>query len=149
MTTLRNEITLNAPMERIWAALTNIEELEKFDPTVLKSTATTMSKSGIGAARKVTMRDGKNWFEEKCTAFKPHEALVYELTACSFPVHGLKHTYSFEKAGGDKVKVKQVMQYQMKFGFLGKIMNALMVKKQSDKGIKAFMAGLKSFTENP
>lgn len=94
------------------------------------------------------MRDGKNWFEEKCTAFKPNETLVYELTACSFPVKGLKHAYSFENVGGGKVKVKQVMQYSMKFGFLGKIMDALMVRKQSDKGIKAFMAGLKSFTEN-
>ena len=135
-------------MERIWAALTNIEELEKYDPTVLKSTATTALKSGIGAARKVNMKDGKNWFEEKCTVLKTHDALTYELTACSFPAHALKHSYSFENMGGGKVKVKQEMQYQMKFGFLGKIMDALMVRKQSDKGIKAFMAGLKAFTEN-
>lgn len=148
MTTIHNEIIINAPIERIWAALTNIEELEKYDPTVLKSTATTSSKNGIGAARKVNMKDGKNWFEEKCTVLKPHEALTYELTACSFPVHALNHSYSFENVGGGKVKVKQVMEYRMKFGFLGKIMDALMVKKQSDKGIKAFMAGLKSFTEN-
>lgn len=148
MATLHNEIIINAPMERIWAALTNIEELEKYDPTVLKSTATTASKNGVGSARKVEMRDGKNWFEETCTALRPHEALTYELTACSFPVHALKHSYSFENMGGDKVKVKQVMEYRMKFGLLGKIMDALLVRKQSDKGIKAFMGGLKSFTEN-
>ncbi|MFN0035577.1 MAG: SRPBCC family protein [Saprospiraceae bacterium] len=148
MTTLHNEIIVNAPMERIWAALTNIEELEKYDPTVLKSTATTPLKSGIGAARKVEMRDGKNWFEEKCTVLATHEALTYELTACSFPVQSLKHSYSFENAGPGMVKVKQVMEYQMKFGLLGKIMDSLMVRKQSDKGIKAFMTGLKSFTEN-
>lgn len=148
MTTLHNEITINAPVERIWAALSNIEELEKFDPTVLKSTATTLAKSGIGAARKVNMRDGKNWFEEKCTAFKTNETLVYELTNCSFPVQGLKHSYRFENVGGGKVKVKQVMEYRMRFGVLGKIMDALMVRKQTSKGILAFMTGLKSFTEN-
>lgn len=147
MSTLHNEIIINAPIERIWEALTNIEELEQYDPTVLKSTATTSSKSGIGAARKVNMKDGKNWFEETCTALKPHEALTYELTNCSFPVHALNHSYSFENMDGGKVRVKQVMEYQMKYGFLGKILDALMVKKQSDKGIKAFMSGLKSFTE--
>jgi len=34
-----------------------------------------------------------------------------------------------------------------KFGFLGKIMDVLMVRKQSDKGNKAFMVGLKSYSE--
>ncbi|MBI5917149.1 MAG: SRPBCC family protein [Bacteroidetes bacterium] len=146
MTVLHNEITINAPIEKIWAALTNIEELEKYDPTVKKSTATTPSKSGIGAARKVEMLDGKNWFEEKCTVSKPHEALAYELTACSFPVHQLKHSYRFE-ARGNQTTVRQVMEYRMKFGFFGKILDALIVRKQSDKGIKAFLGGLKSFTE--
>ncbi len=147
MTVLHNEITIAAPMERIWAALANLEELEKYDPTVRRSTATTPSKSGLGSARRVEMRDGKNWFEEKCTVLQPHEALAYELTACSFPVHGLQHTYRFEKTGDGKITVRQVMQYRMKFGFLGKILDALLVRKQSDRGIKAFMAGLKSFTE--
>jgi hypothetical protein len=34
MTTLHNEITIGAPIEKIWASLANIEELEKYDPTV-------------------------------------------------------------------------------------------------------------------
>lgn len=52
----------------------------------------------------------------------------------------------FEKVG-NQTKVKQIMQYEMKFGVFGKIMDALMVRNQSDKGIKKFFAGLKSFTE--
>ena len=147
MTTLHNEIIIEASMERIWEALTNVEALEKYDPTVMKSTAITQTKSGIGSARRVQMRDGKNWFEEKCTVLRPHEALTYELTDCSFPIHGLKHSYSFENLDGGRLKVKQVMEYKVKFGFFGKIMDVLMVRRQSDKGIKAFMEGLKSFTE--
>jgi ribosome-associated toxin RatA of RatAB toxin-antitoxin module len=147
MTTLHNEIVINAPIEKIWDALTDIERLDKFDPTVKKSTAITQEKSGIGAKRKVDMLDGKNWFEEKVTSFKQNEGLEYELTACSFPVHKLKHTYSFEKIGG-QIKVKQVMQYQMKFGLLGKLMDAMMVRKKSDSGIKQFMAGLKDYSES-
>lgn len=146
MTTIHNEITINAPIEKIWEALSKIDTLDKYDPTVKKSTALSASKEGIGAKRKVDMLDGKNWFEEKCTVWQPNEALTYELTACSFPVHKLKHSYSFEKIR-NQIKVKQVMEYQMKFGFLGRIMDALMVRKQSDAGIKKFFAGLKSFTE--
>lgn len=146
MTTIYNEILINAPIEKIWEALTEVDMLDKYDPTVKKSTVVSENKKGVGAKRKVDMLDGKNWFEEQCTLHQPNEALTYELTACSFPVHKLKHSYSFERVG-TQVKVKQVMQYEMKFGFLGKIMDALIVRKQSDRGIKKFFTGLKSFTE--
>lgn len=146
MATIHNEITVNAPVEKIWEALTNIELLGKYDPTVKKSTALSENKSGLNAKRKVLMLDGKNWFDEKVTVFKPNEALTYQLTDCSFPIAGLKHSYSFEKVG-NQTKVKQVMEYTVKFGWLGKLLDSLMIRKQSDTGIKKFFAGLKSYAE--
>ena len=146
MATIHNEILINAPIEKIWDALSNVDELDKYDPTVRKSVALSNSKHGIGAKRKVDMLDGKNWFEEECTVWKPNEALTYELTACSFPVHKLKHSYTFQKSGG-LTKVKQLMEYTVKFGLLGKLMDKLMMRKRSDEGIKKFLAGLKSYTE--
>jgi ligand-binding SRPBCC domain-containing protein len=146
MTTLRNEITIDAPMDKIWASLANIEELGNYDPTVKKVVPLTSMRSGPGAARKVVMKDGKNWFEEKVTRWAPNEALMYELTACSFPVHELSHLYSFER-GARGIKVKQVMVYRVKFGWVGRIMDRLVIRKQSDVGIKKFMAGLKEYAE--
>lgn len=146
MATIHNEITVNAPVEKIWEALTNIELLGKYDPTVKKSTALSENKSGLNAKRKVLMLDGKNWFDEKVTVFKPNEALTYQLTDCSFPIAGLKHSYSFEKVG-NQTKVKQVMEYTVKFGLFGKLLDSLMIRKQSDTGIKKFFTGLKSYAE--
>lgn len=147
MTQLINEITINAPLEKIWEALATVDELDKYDPTVKKSTPLTEAKFGIGAKRKVDMLDGKNWFEERVTAFEPHKSLTYELTACSFPVHQLKHSYSFQPVG-NQIKVRQLMEYKVKFGLLGKLMDVLMIRKQSDSGIKKFFAGLKNHVEN-
>jgi len=147
MATIQNEITINAPIDRIWEALSNIRELEKYDPTVEKCTALSESKNGIGAKRKVTLKDGKNWFEEKCTVSKLNKALKYELISCSFPIQNLNHSYTFER-NGSRTTVKQVMDYKVKFGFFGKIIDYLVMRKQSDKGIKLFLDGLKSYTEN-
>lgn len=146
MATIYNEITVNAPVEKIWEALTNIELLDKYDPTVKQATALSENKSGLNAKRKVLMLDGKNWFDEKVTVFKPNEALTYQLTDCSFPIKGLQHSYSFQKIG-NQTKVKQVMEYTVKFGLFGKFLDAMMIRKQSDTGIKKFFAGLKSFAE--
>jgi ribosome-associated toxin RatA of RatAB toxin-antitoxin module len=146
MATIHNEITINAPVEKIWEALSNIELLDKYDPTVKQSKALSENKGGLNAKRKVLMHDGKNWFDEKVTVFEPNEALTYQLTECSFPIKGLTHSYKFKKIGS-QTKVNQVMQYTVKFGLLGKLMDAMMIRKQSDKGIKKFFAGLKSYVE--
>lgn len=146
MAAIHNEITVNTSIEKIWTMLTDLELLDQYDPTVKKSTLISTEKTGIGAKRKVQMLDGKNWFEEKVTVFIPNEALSYELTDCSFPIAGLKHSYSFEKVG-NQTKVKQLMEYTVKFGLLGKLLDSLMIRKQSDAGIKKFFAGLKSYAE--
>ena len=147
MATINNEIIINASLDKVWSILTDLELLDKYDPTVKKSTLISADKTGIGAKRKVNMLDGKNWFDEKVTVFKPNEALTYQLTDCSFPIKGLQHSYSFEKLG-NQTKVKQLMEYTVKFGLFGKLLDGLMIRKQSDTGIKKFFAGLKNFAEN-
>ena len=146
MATIHNEITVNASVEKVWSILTDLELLEKYDPTVKKSTLISTEKTGIGAKRKVDMLDGKNWFDEKITVFKPNEALTYQLTECSFPIKELRHSYNFERIG-TQTKVKQVMEYTVKFGLLGKLLDSMMIRKQSDGGIKKFFKGLKTYTE--
>lgn len=146
MTTLHNEIVISAPIEKIWEALSVIDNLDKFDPTVKKVTVISSGKSGLDAKRKVNMLDEKNWFEEKVTEYKTNEALKYQLTDCSFPIEGLTHSYSFEKMG-QQTKVKQIMQYTVKFGLLGKLLDTLMIRKQTNSGIQKFFNGLKEHVE--
>ena len=112
MATLHNEITVNASIDKIWSMLTDLELLDQYDPTVKKSTLISPEKTGMGAKRKVNMLDGKNWFEEKLTVWQPNEALTYQLTDCSFPMKGLKHSYRFETIG-TQTKVMQTMEYTL------------------------------------
>lgn len=147
MTTLHNEITIDAPLEKVWGILADVGELDRYDPTVRKSTVTSVAKSGIGSSRKVDMKDGTHWFEEKITVCEPNEALAFELTNCNFPIDGLRHSYSFERAGG-RTKVAQIMEYEVKYGFLGRLMDALMLRKQTDAGVKKFFSGLKEYAES-
>lgn len=146
MSTIHNEIIINAPVERIWNILGTPDLLEKYDPTIKNSVLVSNEKTGLGAKRKINMLDGKNWFEEKITVFNPTNSMTYELTACSFPIKSLKHTYNLEKVGNG-VRVKQKMEYEVKFGLLGKLMDKLMMRKQFDSGIKKFFSGLKLFAE--
>ncbi|MCI1265645.1 MAG: SRPBCC family protein [Saprospiraceae bacterium] len=146
MSTLINSITIDAPIDRIWSILTDLELLDKTDPTVKKATLISEIKTGLHAKRKVLMQDGKNWFDEMITVFNPNEKLVYQLTDCSFPIKGLKHTYSFEIIG-NQTKVQQVMEYTVKFGFIGVLLDKIMIGKQFNSGINLFLSGLKTYAE--
>jgi ribosome-associated toxin RatA of RatAB toxin-antitoxin module len=143
---LVNTVTIQAPVEKIWSILTDLELLDKTDPTVKTSTLISENKTGLNAKRKVLLQDGKNWFDEKITTFKPNEELAYQLTDCSFPIKGLKHTYSFQK-NGNQTNVQQVMEYTVKFGLLGVLMDKMMIGKQFNTGIKMFLNGLKTYAE--
>ena len=146
MSTLINSITIDAPIDRIWSILTDLELLDKTDPTVKKATLISEIKTGLHAKRKVLMQDGKNWFDEMITVFNPNEKLVYQLTDCSFPIKGLKHTYSFEIIG-NQTKVQQVMEYTVKFGLIGVLLDKIMIGKQFNSGINLFLSGLKTYAE--
>lgn len=146
VTTLRNEVAVNAPLERVWATLTNLSRLADYDPTVASSELTTSEPTGVGAARTVTMRDGKHWFKERVCTFEPRVALAFELTSCNFPIRSLSHSYSFSESNGTTT-VTQVMTYEPKFGLLGKTIDRVAMKRQSDRGIKKFFAGLKDHVE--
>ncbi len=92
------------------------------------------------------MKDGKHWFKEKVIEFEPGERLAFELTACNFPIKRLTHAYSFSEADGETT-VTQVMRYEPKFGLLGKLIDAAVIRSNSDKGVKAFFTGLKEHAE--
>src|SRR5882757_9945282 len=99
MATIHNEILIQALLDKIWQVLATPDLLDKYDPTVKRSLLISDEKTNIGAKRRVDMLDGKNWFEEKIIKYQPNETLTYELTACSFPIDKLKHSYSFQKLG--------------------------------------------------
>ena len=146
MTTLHNEIAIDAPLEKIWKILTTVGELHNYDPTVRTSTVTSERPDGLGASRRVDMEDGKHWFEEEITACNKNEALTYQLTNCNFPIARLQHSYRFERIG-HRTNVSQEMKYEVKYGLLGKLMDRLMLRGKSDRGIKRFFAGLKEYAE--
>ena len=145
-TSIKNEISIAAPKERIWAILADVGALDQYDPTVESSEVTSASSTGVGASRKVNMADGRHWFREELTVCEASGPLAFELTECNLPIKSLSHRYSFEP-DGERTKVTQLMEYEVKHGALGRVMDRLVLRRQSDAGVKKFLAGLKQHAE--
>ena len=144
MATIYNKITINASPEEVWNVLADPARLDQYDPVTKKSELISKIATGLGAERKCETSTG--WFKDKITEFQPNERLAFTLTGCNQPMKSLNHSYTLKKIG-NQTEVSQVMKYTMKFGIIGKLMDALMGKRQSDKQIKLFFNGLKEYIE--
>ncbi len=146
MTVLENSIRIDAPPEKVWSVLASLDQLDRYDPGVTRSEIVTSSREGPGAARRCELKPG-GWFKEKVADWTPNESLSFELFECTLPVRRLKHSYKLTQDGSGTI-VHQRMEYELKFGAVGKLMDAMMVKKKWDAGIKGFFAGLKKYVES-
>jgi ligand-binding SRPBCC domain-containing protein len=146
MTVLENSIRIEAPPDRVWDVLASLDALDKYDPGVSKAEIISASTDGIGAARRCDLAPG-GWFKERVASWVPHETLSFELFECSLPVRRLKHSYRLTP-DGNATLVHQRMEYELKLGPIGLLMDVLMVRKKWDAGIKGFFAGLKRYIES-
>ena len=145
MTVLENSIRIDAAPEKVWSVLASLDALDRYDPGVTKAEIVSDVKEGPGAARRCDLKPG-GWFKEKISAWKPHEALAFELYECTLPVRRLKHTYTLVSEGGGTV-VRQRMEYELKFGALGRLLDAFVVRRKWNAGVQSFFAGLKRYVE--
>jgi hypothetical protein len=144
MTTLTNQITIAAPRGAVWQVLTDLDLLDQYDPGVRSSQLVGEQASGLGAQRRCDLRPA-GWFIERVAVWRPEEALAFELVTCSFPVSSLRHDYTLTQATdhtGARTVVTQVMTYQPKYGPAGKALDVAVMRRQWDRGIKAFLRGL-------
>jgi uncharacterized protein YndB with AHSA1/START domain len=149
MTTLTNQITIARPRAAVWQALTTLDLLDQYDPGVRSSRLVGEQSSGLGAQRRCDLRPA-GWFIERVALWQPEQALAFELVTCSLPVSSLRHDYTLTQAPdhtGARTVVTQTMTYQLKYGLAGKALDAAMMRRQWDRGIKAFLHGLQQHVQ--
>mgnify|MGYP002066754427 FL=1 len=77
--TVKKEVTIKAPKERVWIKLSNIAGLPSWALDVKKTTYLSKKRRGIGAIRKITFENG-NIIEEHVIAWKSGEYFSYIAT---------------------------------------------------------------------
>jgi ligand-binding SRPBCC domain-containing protein len=146
MTVLENQVRIEAPPEKVWSVLASLDALAQYDPGIAKSEIVSDAKQGPGAARRCDLAPG-GWFKERVAAWRPNESLSFELYDCTLPVRALRHSYTLVPEGGGTL-VSQRMEYRLKFGPLGKLLDAMIVRKKWNDGIRGFFSGLKRYVES-
>jgi hypothetical protein len=145
MTVLSNTIHIAAPPGRVWAALARLDALCEYDPGIAKSELLSEARAGIGADRHCEIKAG-GWFRERVTLWEPERELELTLYDCTLPVRRLRHHYVLTPERGG-TRIDQTQEYALKYGPIGAVLDALVVRRKWDAGIKSFFGGLKQYVE--
>jgi uncharacterized membrane protein len=143
----RNEIIINAPVSKLWTLMTDINQLQRVNPWVLKATGR-MDKQG--ETRTCEFKDRKGTMTEKLIELVPEKKTVWTIENDTMGMSkNLKDTrfcFYLEELGDNKTKVVNESYYQPA-NLFSKIMNSLMMKKRMSQIQEQILQNIKSLTE--
>ena len=147
VTIITSEIEINAPKSTIWSVLKDIGEIEKFHPLVKKSKTISDALSGPGAKRHCTLSP-MGQMVEQVVEWNEGNAFVLEVVGGKMlpPYRFMRGRIELE-ALNEKTKVTFSFSYRLKYGFLGKAMDFLLIRPQFKKAPPKYVAGLKEYVE--
>ena len=142
MTTLNHEIYINAPKSQVWDVIANLGGVVKFHPLVTNSYYVTDDKQGIGAAR-VCELGPDTFVNETAIAWNEGESYTLDVQFTKGqkpPVNSLQGTVSVRGQGTGTV-AEMTLEYDPKFGPLGKIMDMMVLRPQFNKLLPSVLKG--------
>ncbi len=146
MTTLHHEIRINAPIAAVWKAVADLAAVQDWNPMVASARYLSDQREGVGAARRCELKP-KGWVEERVWEWNPPHAIGLEVAASEWPIVFMKWRTELHREG-DATRMSQALDYKVKFGPLGALMDVLMMRRMLDRGIAGTFEGLKRHVES-
>lgn len=148
MTRITSEIRINAPKNEVWNIIADLGAIENFHPGVTKSYYTSEVKNGVGASRHCDLLPAGS-IEETATEWHEGEGYVLEVRGGEgLPPFKKAHIHFTLKEDGQETVATMSLEYTLKFGLIGKLMDAWKVRPLFRKVVPRVMAGLKKYSES-
>ncbi|MEN8145468.1 MAG: SRPBCC family protein [Gemmatimonadota bacterium] len=148
MTRIAAEIHIDAPKELVWDILADLGGIQNYHPGVTASYYNPGDRRGVGASRHC---DLKPFGSVEETAIEWHEGESYTLR-----LHDGKRVPPFKHAAarlavqpnGPGSVVTMELDYGLRFGLAGRLMDRMAVRSQFSKVLPALLTGLKEHAES-
>ena len=131
---------VNGPIADAWAAVSRMGAVEDWHPNVARATVLTPHDTGIGASRRVEFQDG-NSVVETVVEESDQQFTTVEMTESPMLGKALV-TISTSQRTEDTTEVTFAIDYTVRFGPLGRLLDAVMMKRVFRKVFGVALAGL-------
>lgn len=86
-------VTINAPLEKVWAAAKDFDSLDKWHPGFSKDVLTKGTNGTPGAVRALTVKDGPTFTEELMSFTESTHTYRYKILESPLPVQSYVSTF--------------------------------------------------------
>ncbi|MBN4049460.1 SRPBCC family protein [bacterium AH-315-N03] len=141
MSQLSRTATVRAPLARVWETIADVGTIAEWHPGVERSPVLSADRTGLGAIRRVELYDGTSAVEE-VTSLDEGRSITLSMSDFTMPLSRGAATFEVEADGDDRTLVTMTMDYEMKYGPLGWLMNAVMLRPIMGKILASVLSGL-------
>jgi carbon monoxide dehydrogenase subunit G len=143
MTRFSNEIWIDAPRETVWAKIADLGAIQDYHPGVSSSFYTSEEREGLGASRHCDLLPFGE-VEERIVEWRAGDSYTFE-------IYDGKKLPPFANAvgrfgvlqDGDGTTVQFEIEYDLRFGLFGELLDRLMFRSRFRKVGPALLRGLK------
>jgi ligand-binding SRPBCC domain-containing protein len=140
MTTIHHDIRANCPPARVWALLSDLEAVQHYNPTVRAAAVQGSQRAGVGATRACDLKP-QGRVVERVTHWEDGRAVGLEVAASDWPIHFMRWVTRVEPDGGG-TRIKQELEYQVKFGPAGWLLDLLVMRRKLTATLDEVFAAL-------
>ena len=142
---LQTVLKINASAEKVWQVLDDYAGVEKFSIGIDKSPLVGDKASGLGAVRHCIFHDQSSLHEE-IIEYQAYKSFKVVLSNFTVPMKFMHAAFNVEKLSDTSCKVTMNMDFEVKFGLLGKILGALVIGRLIKRVNKDLLLGLAYYT---
>lgn len=145
MRTLRERIEIKAPLQLVWAALADFGGVANWAPYMQTSHLIGERKAGVGTRRGMRHAWGFR-FEESVTEWNDGRGYSFDVLRAPYPMKDVRESWVSACENGYPTVDTQVT-YGMGLGFLGTLLDWLLVRFMVRREMRAGLRGLKQYVE--
>ena len=145
MTALQHEVHAACAPEHVWAVLADLEAVQRYNPGVRSAAIEGTQRNGVGARRACELIP-KGRVVERVTHWEENQALGLEVAESDWPIHFMRWVTYLEPSGAG-TRISQSLEYEVKFGPLGWLLDHLVMRSKLQHAIDAVFASLAKHAE--
>lgn len=138
MTLIRHRLEASCPPEALWAVLSDLEAVARYNPGVREAKALDGEPRGVGARRECTLTP-RGRVVERVTTWEEGAAVGFEVVESDWPIHFMRWTTRIAPREGGSL-VTQDLEYAVKYGPLGWLLDTLVMRRTLQRTLDGVLA---------